>query len=108
VLLPWGSLLVGVARPEPSTLSALRTLCQPNAELELVFSHDARDGALDIVLDENHVRHTLPSAYAHAGLQTKDIRSLDRAALSLYPTTWARRLASGRPRQTWRLSLRAR
>jgi 16S rRNA (adenine(1408)-N(1))-methyltransferase len=106
LLLPWGSLLRGIACPEPSTLSALRDLCQPDAELELVFSHGARDGVLDIALDEEHVRSALLPAYASAGLRVKHVARLDRAALARYPTTWARRLASGREREVWRTLLR--
>src|SRR5262249_61639210 len=41
VLLPWGSLLRGVAAPEPAILAGLRALCAPGADLLVVVGYDA-------------------------------------------------------------------
>jgi 16S rRNA (adenine(1408)-N(1))-methyltransferase len=108
ILLPWGSLLLGVARPEPALLTAVRTLCRPGAALEIVCSHDERDHlpGLD-ALDDRHVTQVLPAAYAHAGLRVTTAAPLDAPALRRYPTTWAQRLAAGRPRRAWRIDATA-
>ena len=104
VLLPWGSLLRGVALPEPSMLRALHALCVAGAELEVVFSYQAGD-TLDPAmspLTEEHVAG-LPIAYAREGFSVTRVTTLNREELRALGTTWAKRLGFGRPRTAWRL-----
>lgn len=106
VLLPWGSLLRGVALPEPSMLRALHALCVERAELEVVFSYQAGD-ALDPAMSpitEAHVAE-LPIAYAREGLSLARVTTLNREELRALGTTWAKRLGFGRPRTVWRLRI---
>ena len=46
VLLPWGSLLQGVARPDPAILGGLRALLAPGGRLLVVLGYDARSDSL--------------------------------------------------------------
>jgi 16S rRNA (adenine(1408)-N(1))-methyltransferase len=109
VLLPWGDLLRGVAAPEPETLAGLAALCQPDASLEIVFSYDPdRDPAslrLPICagLGRDEVAARLREPYRRAGLRLVSVEALGPRDLRAYPTTWAKRLAYGRPRPVWRL-----
>jgi hypothetical protein len=109
VLLPWGSLLRGVAAPEADTLLAIRRLCLEGARVELVFSYDAGDrrDARMPPLTEGHIRDALPRAYLHAGLSMTSVTEMAAAELRALGTTWAQRLAFGRGRRVWRLVARA-
>ena len=108
VILPWGSLLRAVAAPELESLRQIAGLCLSNANVEIVFSydlHDAREGApLETgVFDEAHITGTLPRHYAQAGLQIVTVEQIPQRELTTYETTWAKRLAFGRPRKVWRI-----
>jgi 16S rRNA (adenine(1408)-N(1))-methyltransferase len=112
VLLPWGSLLAAVARPDPAGLAALRALCKPGAALRIVFGYGANaeaaairalglpaidgDGAGDGAADAGP---RLEAAYRAVGLSVRaHFPSLDE--VRALPTTWAKRLAfSGRERR---------
>jgi 16S rRNA (adenine(1408)-N(1))-methyltransferase len=108
VVLPWGSLLKAVAAPEPVSLRNLANLCLPGADVDIVLSYDERrdlrQGAFLPAgkLDEGHIA-TLTRFYRHAGLQIVAADQLAQSALAGYQTTWAKRLAFGRPRKVWRL-----
>ena len=113
VILPWGSLLRGVALPEVSFLSALRRLCASDATVEIVFSYDERwDGGQQTrlgfaSLQESHVRIVLPEVYERAGFRMTSVETLRQADLRSYETTWTTRLAFGRPREIWRVRMNA-
>jgi len=93
IILPWSALLRAVGLPEISFLSALRRLCASNATVEIVFSYDEPRDAV------------LPDAYENAGFRVTSIETIPQSDLRCYETTWAARLAFGRPREVWRLRL---
>lgn len=109
VILPWGSLLRVVAAPDIDSLQHIAQLCLPNAGIEIVFSydqqHDAREGAPlgAAALDEEHIAATLPGLYEKAGLCIVASERVPQHELAAYETTWAKRLAFGRPREVWRI-----
>jgi hypothetical protein len=108
VILPWGSLLRGVALPDLAILQELHRLCAPNAGVEIVFSYDEkRDpgerGPLGrIILNEDHIQGLLP-LYLGAGIRITCAERITLDELREYDTTWSKRLAYGRPREIWRL-----
>ncbi|HEV3316677.1 MAG TPA: hypothetical protein VG488_06910 [Candidatus Angelobacter sp.] len=111
VILPWGSLLRAVAVPEIDSLRHIAQLCLPDATIEIVFSYDRGDGREKALLgagslDEPHVVATLPPLYEQAGLRIVAAEEITRVELADYGTTWARRLAFGRPRKVWRIRAR--
>jgi 16S rRNA (adenine(1408)-N(1))-methyltransferase len=114
IILPWGNLLRSIALPEISYLGSLRRLCASDANVEIVFSFDERRDAgqrsrLGLVsLQESHVRGVLRESYEHAGFCVTSTETIGPPALRSYETTWATRLAFGRPREIWRLRLIAR
>lgn len=105
VVLPWGSLLAAVARPVPALLAGIRRLGRPGARLHVVLGLDPdRDRSesrrLDLPgLDSAHLRGPLPAAYAAAGFRIVRVRRLAAPQMASWPTTWAKRLAGGRPRR---------
>ena len=107
-LLPWGSLLVSLIRPEPRELQHLRLLGAVDAGIEIVFSYESRDasenGRLPVdALQEAHVKGFLTESYRRSGFRAITIEQLSASSLAEYETTWARRLAFGQPRTIWRL-----
>ena len=111
VILPWGDLLRVVATADVGSLCDLARLCLPAANLEIVFSYDRNRDAKDNVLfdvgtlDEQYVA-TLTSLYEQAGLRVVATEKIAQAHLAAYETTWAKRLAFGRPREVWRIRAR--
>jgi hypothetical protein len=108
IVLPWGELLQAIAMPEPETLYAIADLCQAGASIELVFSYDPRRDsatALPSCLSPGTARWQarLQEDYRRAGFDVRQVEELDQRALLEYPTTWAKRLAHGRPRKVWRI-----
>ena len=80
VLFPWGSLLRGVTRPEPSVLAALARIASPRACLDIVINRSAEQTPLD----------GLPERYAAAGIT---IERIERTQDVSYTTTWGKRVA---------------
>jgi 16S rRNA (adenine(1408)-N(1))-methyltransferase len=113
VLLPWGSLLAAVARPNVEALGRIRGLCRPGAALTVVVAVDpVRDRAeaarLGLAgLGEALVNGALVAGYASAGFVVDTVRPLSLAELARWPSTWARRLAHGRPRPVQHIEARA-
>jgi 16S rRNA (adenine(1408)-N(1))-methyltransferase len=101
VVLPWGSLLAAVARPEVEVLRRVRALCQPRAQLTVLLGLDAaRDqGELRRLglppLGEAVRAVAFAGGYAEAGFTVSRVRALDAAERARYPSTWAARLAYG-------------
>lgn len=110
VLLPWGSLLRAVARPEPSGLANLRALCRPGAQVRIVFGYGPADPiavqGLPGLADDARFA-ALCSDYGAAGLAVI-ARRMALEEVSELPTTWAGKLAfSGQDRHFIELRGRA-
>jgi 16S rRNA (adenine(1408)-N(1))-methyltransferase len=99
VVLPWGSLLAAVARPLADPLRRVRALCRPGGRLTIVLApHVVRDAGesrrLGLPsLDARLLAATLPQAYAEAGFERVQVRSLDVGKTPQWRSTWMRRLA---------------
>ena len=112
VILPWGNLLRTLATPDTNSLRDIASLCLADATIEIVFSYDSRSDARDrgslrgTRLDEQHVLATLPPIYHQAGLRVEMAEKIPQRELAAYETTWAKRLAFGRPREVWRIRAR--
>ena len=98
ILLPWGSLLRAVAGPDPAVLAGIRALCRPGARLEVVMGTE--------LSPERWLGEVLPR-YRAAGFEAT-VAPIARDDLRRLGTTWASRLAFGRPRPMWRLTAQAR
>jgi hypothetical protein len=83
VLLPWGSLLRAVLEPEVAVLTGVRRLCRPGATLRVVMGEPATNAIVP--------------AYAAAGFAA-GVRGLPAHEVRELQSTWAARLAFGRPR----------
>jgi 16S rRNA (adenine(1408)-N(1))-methyltransferase len=111
VLLPWGSLLAAVARPDAGGLAGLRALCKPGAAVRIVFGYGAAEVAairdLDLPPLDDAAGAQLAAAYRAAGVDVRARFPLLDEVRAL-PTSWAKRLAfSGRERRFMELRGRA-
>jgi 16S rRNA (adenine(1408)-N(1))-methyltransferase len=112
VILPWGSLLAAVARPELAVLQGIRALGRPGATLTVVLGVDpVRDRAEAIrlglpMLDHGHLRGSLAEGYAAAGLAVESVRAIGPEGLLHWPSAWAVRLAHGVPCSLFELEAR--
>jgi 16S rRNA (adenine(1408)-N(1))-methyltransferase len=105
ILLPWGTLLAGVARPVPSALANLAGLCRNGGEFHCVLGYgedrdDPATAALRLPdLQDPSTSARLVEAYRDAGFEV-GARLIGAAELAAFPTTWAKKLAySGKPRR---------
>ena len=103
VLLPWGSLLAAVARPDSNALARLAAVCRDGADLRIIFGYgyesDPATAALNLrPLDEPQVLEHLRHAYRQASLVVS-ARPVSTDEIAALPTTWAKKLAySGKRR----------
>lgn len=104
---PWGSLLRGLVLPEPAMLRGLALLGRPGARFEFVLSYDpdhdlaGLGGELLPPLSIERIDRELAPVYAAAGLEIEGRRLLPLAEAVALPSTWARRLLHGRPRNVF-------
>jgi hypothetical protein len=94
-------------------MANVRRLCSPRAAVTIVLAVDPdRDGAeahrLGLpLLDGAHFGGPLAEGYAAAGLRVTGVRSIGSEELVAWPSSWARRLAFGRPRPAFQIEARA-
>jgi hypothetical protein len=112
VLLPWGSLLAAVARPDAAALRSLRGLCKSGAPVRVLFGYGPeteRTAIRELALPPLDARTpaALERAYADAGFAVA-ARFAALEEVRALPTTWAKRLAySGHERRFIELAGRA-
>ncbi len=89
---PWGSLLTGLLETGSKVIENLRMIAQPGATLEIKLNSSAllKEG---LSLEQGGVM--VQQALQMSGFDVKPPVTLDDEALRHYPTTWAKRLASG-------------
>jgi 16S rRNA (adenine(1408)-N(1))-methyltransferase len=108
IILPWGSLLRTVAAPDLDSLHHIARLCLSDADVDIVLSYDEERDARQRILfpggafDHEHIA-SLTRAYREAGIQVATANRLSQKELASLETTWAKRLAFGRPRGVWRI-----
>jgi 16S rRNA (adenine(1408)-N(1))-methyltransferase len=83
ILLPWGGLLRAVMEPEVAVLRGIRTLCRPGASL--------------LVVAGEPITNAVVPAYRAAGVAAQ-VGPIVPVEVQKLRTTWAARLAFGRPR----------
>jgi 16S rRNA (adenine(1408)-N(1))-methyltransferase len=114
VQFPWGSLLQGIVRGEAAIVCQLAGLLKPiaNAELRLLISVAARDGALGLAALEADGTDRIVRSFGEAGLIPIDVRPATADDLTAARSSWAKRLAIARggagDRAAWYLRFAAR
>jgi 16S rRNA (adenine(1408)-N(1))-methyltransferase len=104
---PWGSLLRGLVLPEAAVLQALAGLGGADARFEFVISYDPEHDIAGLAgetlppLSEARIDDVLAPPYASAGLEIGQRRQMSLDEAIVLPSTWARRLLHGRPRDVF-------
>ena len=103
---PWGSLLRGVAWPEPEALAAVAGLLRPGGRLVALLNLSAAEDSayaerLELPpLDGEHVEGRLVPGWRSAGLADVACRALALGEDPPHRTTWGQRLVRGSRRET--------
>lgn len=104
---PWGSLLRGLVLPELPVLRALARLGATDARFEFVISYDPEHDIAGLAgeilppLSEQRIDEVLGPPYTAAGLPIENRRRMSLDEAIALPSTWARRLLHGRPREVF-------
>ena len=109
VLLPWGSLLAAVAKPNLAALANIGALCAPGAAFRALFTidpmRDAKElerlGLCDVGTREWDGR--ILCAYDEAGFAGVTVRPVPMDAVAALGTTWAKRIARTPGRSAWEI-----
>ncbi len=104
VLLPWGSLLRAVAKPDLLLLNEIRKLCYEKATIIAVFGYDCATERK--LIEELGLSELTPSSldmclrlYSEVGFRSLGWRCLSQEELKIIPSKWAKKLAHGKKRQ---------
>lgn len=95
---PWGSLLRTVAAGDHKSLSNLRRICAPNAQLKIFMSFDPEKDRAQIErlelpsISETFLKTVLTSRYQAAGFNVVESGILSTAEWPELRTSWAQRL----------------
>lgn len=109
VLLPWGSLLAAVAKPDLSALTNIAALCAPGATFRALFTIDPVRDAKE--LERLGLRGVgtagwegrFRGAYAEAGFAAVSVRPVPMSTVADLGTTWAKRIAHTPGREAWEI-----
>jgi hypothetical protein len=99
---PWGSLLRAAVTADEKFLFGLKRIATKDASLRILFSleNDIEKRLMErlgIKSLNNESLNILKAAYARSGLHI-NWREIAQKELKSFPSTWAKRLAYGRPR----------
>jgi 16S rRNA (adenine(1408)-N(1))-methyltransferase len=90
---PWGSLLEGLFETGASLVAGLRIVAKPGARLEVRLNESAiRQAGRTLETAREQVVVALQSG----GFEVNSVEAVEVAGLKKFPSSWARRLASGR------------
>jgi 16S rRNA (adenine(1408)-N(1))-methyltransferase len=89
---PWGSLLAGLLDGDARLLGGLARTGQPGARLEIRLNASA---LAEVGWELDHGARRVAAVLQNAGVTLEPVRRLEKADLRRFPSTWARRLASG-------------
>ncbi len=103
---PWGSLLRGVATPEPWFVALAARILKPDGALTVLLSVTDRDRSVGIDPIGLADVERLERSYAAAGLELVAAGVATEQAIAGAHSGWAKRLNAGRDRPAWRYSLR--
>ena len=90
---PWGSLLVSLLAADPKLMHGLKSVSRPGASLHLRLNGGAlAEVGKTLEAGTDRIFYNL----LQAGWQLEQPMMMDAIALKKFPSTWAKRLASGR------------
>lgn len=109
VTLPWGTLLRAIVRPTPQTVTTLKFLLKPTAELELLFGYNpklelSQTTRLDLpVMDSNYVASEIVPVFEQNGFKLKEFKTVSGNELKNVESNWGKRISATENRQIFKL-----
>jgi 16S rRNA (adenine(1408)-N(1))-methyltransferase len=104
IIFPWGSLLAGALALDPAAADGIASLVGPMGCVRIVASVVDDDRLALAPLSASDVTG-LAARWSCYGLRLSSFRPATAAELDASGSSWARRLAAGRRRPTWRIEL---
>lgn len=104
ILLPWGSLLKAVAKPDIELLKKIKNLGRANSNIRIVFGYDSKteqNQIEELCLPEltKDQLNKLIIQYFQAGFSSLQWRLLSQSELKTIASTWAKKLSYGKKRE---------
>jgi 16S rRNA (adenine(1408)-N(1))-methyltransferase len=96
VSFPWGSLLRGIVRAEPSVLAPLARLAKPGACIEVLLSVETRDAASGLEPSDLAELPTRADAFARCGLVIERLGIATEDEIVASGSSWGKRLGGSR------------
>lgn len=109
VLLPWGSLLAAVAKPDGDVVAGIGGLCAPGATFRALFTIDPVRDAKELErlglagIGSSEWESRLRCAYDEAGFDGPTVRPVPMTVVAELGTTWAKRIARTPGRNAWEI-----
>ncbi len=106
IVLPWGSLLQGIAQGQANLLSNIVKISAPGAELKAIITYEIEYEAAEIEklglpeLSLAYVDKVLAPRFWQQGLSLMERKFLTNQELKAVTSTWAKRLGYGKVRNT--------
>ncbi len=106
IILPWGSLLQAVVLGEAEFIQNISKIAKKTGSIHTFVNYDLQYEANEITklglpnLTIEYLETTLAPKYNNYGLFFSKSENLSNEEMTKIPSTWARRLGFGRPRQT--------
>lgn len=103
VVLPWGRLMSGLLVADAGVVGGIAALGRPGAAVSIVLNGEVWGDPVPVEARDLPeptvalVEEDLAPAWAALGLRVTGARWLSAAEVAAVPTTWARKLAHGRP-----------
>lgn len=104
ILLPWGSLLQAVAKPQFHLLNEIKKLARADAAITILFGYEKTTEQKQMVelelpeLTPERVKQLI-QFYSRLGFKSLKWRMLQQDELKSIPSTWAKKLVYGKKRQ---------
>jgi len=104
IIFPWGSLLAGALALDPAAADGIASLVAPMGYVRILASVVDNDRLALAPLNASDVTG-LTARWSCHGLRLTSFRPATGAELDASGSSWARRLAAGQRRPTWRIEL---
>ncbi|KKS02700.1 MAG: 16S rRNA (adenine(1408)-N(1))-methyltransferase [candidate division WWE3 bacterium GW2011_GWF2_41_45] len=113
IILPWGSLLGQIVNPAKEAMNKITALLKPFGELEIIlgYSPDSEPSESDRLelpeLSQGYVENVIIKAFEGVSgtIKLDKIELFPKEKLTNIGSNWAKKLAFGKPRQIYRITL---
>lgn len=111
VILPWGSLLEAVVKPELKTFKNITNLLKPKSELQIIFGYDpdlepSETHRLDLLsITREYIEGNIISQIKAYNLHVRGLLKVTAEELRTFETTWSKKLALTEDRPLFMLTI---